>query len=548
MKRLPTRLTGLVLALLFILCPVGFSQSEPDRHAAPQLNELLTRGTKYETQRQWQQAADLYERALRLYPEDTSLRERWQKAERLFSLSRRYHDASFTSELLSLPESKALALYREILRKVDTHYVKSISLDHLVDIGYRNLELALGEEVFIRTNFLVPSQAGINTLREQLAELPKRKVLTIGQALDEVEHAGVLCRKAGMRHATPVILEFVTAACEGLDPYSTHLSPNRLRDLYSMIDGNFVGLGIEVRGNVKGLEIVSVLPGSPAEEANLKPGDLLVSVDGQDLAGIGAEEAANRLQGVAGSRVLLGIEHIDGSKVITSVTRREVVVHSVTRYKLLDEETGVGYLRLGSFQKLTVRELEEAVDRLLRSGMTSLIIDLRGNPGGLLDVALQVANHFIDDGILVSTRGRAWGQSFEHTARPSAAIWRFPLAVLVDGDSASASEIFAGAVKDHGRGTVVGTTTYGKGSVQSIFPLRAANTGLRLTTAYFYSPTGKVYQNAGVEPDVYVSRELDPLGVEVPVPTVPTLDNDPQLRAAYHILSQSARIEQQAAR
>jgi carboxyl-terminal processing protease len=224
------------------------------------------------------------------------------------------------------------------------------------------------------------------------------------------------------------------------------------------------------------------------------------------------------------------------------------VVHSVTETKMLGEPAVVGYVRLGSFQKLTVGELEAAVHQLLQSGMQSLIIDLRGNPGGLLDVALQVANHFINNGVLVSTRGRAWGQSFEHSARRGAAVWGFPLAVLIDGDSASASEIFAGAIKDHGRGLVVGTTSYGKGSVQSIFPLRSANTGLRLTTAYFYSPTGKVYQNTGVEPDLYVSRSLDALGQEVPVGRHPTPEDDPQLRAAYDALIRASRIEHQAAR
>src|SRR5690606_1557933 len=136
---------------------------------------------------------------------------------------------------------------------------------------------------------------------------------------------------------------------EGLDPYSTHLSPNRLRDLYSMIDGNFVGLGIEVRGNTRGLEIVTVLPDSPAAEAGLKANDLIIAVDGQQIAGIGAEEAANRLQGKTGTTVELLIEHPAGEQTTKSVVRREVIVHSVTDARMLDHPAAIGYIRLSSF-------------------------------------------------------------------------------------------------------------------------------------------------------------------------------------------------------
>ena len=500
------------------------------------VEDFVARANEYETKHQWQRAADIYERALRLYPQRLDLKERWQRAEQRYSLSRRYHDPSYVGELLALSDSQAQQLYREVLGKIQTHYVTSIDLQEMVRLGYRYLDLALSDPLFLSANFAPSTTAPAVELRRALRKRVDRPIHSIDDAMNEVIATTAICRLYGLRSDVAIILEFVTAACEGLDPYSTHLSPNRLRDLYSMIDGNFVGLGIEVRGEPEGLLIVNVLSGSPAEAAHLEVDDVIVAVDRQSILGLVTEEAANRLQGESGTTVLLDIRSKAGGIRVVPVTRGEVIVHSVTHAEIVDPEHGVGYVRLSSFQKRTVRELEVSVTRLERQGMKTLILDLRGNPGGLLDVALKVANRFIDHGVLVSTQGRAWGQSWSHMARRKQ-VWTFPLVVLVDGESASASEILAGAIRDHGSGTVVGTRTYGKGSVQSILPLRSAETGLRLTTAHFFSPKGRVYQNVGVLPDVLVSREIGPLGEELPVPREPSPDNDTQLREALRLLT-----------
>lgn len=537
--RMRRRLAFLFVALLLAAPRAGAqSASGPEVTAAPEkvvlsLDEFFSRAEEFESQQQWQQAADLYERATRLYPDSSVVRDRWQRAERLYSLTRRYHDPSYVNELLVLGEAQALELYREVLRKIQTHYVEPIDLDRLIAQGYRNLDMALSEPVFLKRNFSRVEETDWNLARNLLARQSRAKVTSVEGAAAEVVRAAALLDRFGLRHRSAIAMEFLTAASEGLDHYSTHLSPNRLRDLYAMIDGNFVGLGVEVRGSASGLQIVSVLPGSPAEEAQLHEGDQIVEVDGKNIVGLTAEEAANRLQGRADSEVHLKLKRADGGARMVAITRREVIVHSVTQSRMLDD--GVGYIRLDSFQKLTMHELEQAVHQLQADGLKSLILDLRGNPGGLLDVALQVANRFIDDGVLVSTQGRAWGQSWSHRARPMQ-VWRFPLVVLVDGESASASEIFASAVQDHGRGLVIGTRTFGKGSVQSIFPMQSAGTGLRLTTARFYSPKGKALQGVGVKPDVEIARERGPMGEEAPIPRQGTVENDRQLRGGYEAL------------
>lgn len=556
MSLLPRRLL-LAIPLLFVLpSSAGLGQQAtefstvPTKLATPpglpRPEDFLNRGVVFEQQRLWQQAADLYERGVRHYPNDDLLKTRLSKAERLYSFSRRFNDTSYVRELLRLSEFQAAELLREILGKIQSHYVEPVSIPALLQRGYTNIAFAIGDpEPRSHWARVLPTgatrQAEVDLLIAELrlrstrlsvhAERNQSAAMQLTDAVDEARAAGRLVQERGFGTATAVIMEFVSAISEGLDPYSCHLSPNRMKDLYAMIDGNFVGLGVEVRGTAKGLEIVHVIPESPAEECGLKAGDILTAVDGRDLSNMGAEAAANLLQGRADSQVVMLVDHPNQQTRQVTATRREVVVHSVTRAEIIDPAASVGYIRLESFQKLTVEELEEAYRRLQALGMRSLILDVRGNPGGLLDVGLTVVNHFVEQGVLVSTQGRAWGQSWSHRAREMD-VWTLPIAVLIDGESASASEILAGAIKDHRRGVIVGTRSYGKGSVQSIFPLRSANTALRLTTAHFYSPQGKVYQGVGVEPDIRVSRPLGNLGEELPISPVPTLLNDNQIKAA----------------
>lgn len=521
------RWLAFVPTFLLALAPIGHSQ--PTR--APERAVLVDRALDLERKQLWQQAADLYQRALRYYPDDAELRDRWHTAEQIYSLSRRYHDVSFQADLLTLPESEALALYREVLSKIQTHYVREVHLRDLVMAGYRTLDLALDRPVFQATNLSGLPAETLKLLDAKLEQAARSVgvIRTLGDAAAQARRASRICAAYGCKHSAAAILEFTSGACETLDPYSTQLSPNRLLELYSIIDGNFVGLGIEVRGEDGGLRIIEVLPDSPAQAAGLKDGETIIAIDGVALAGLNSEDAANRLQGKEGSSVRLDVRGAESERAV-DVVRREVIVHSVREARMLDVP-GTGYIRIESFQKNTLSELEAALADLDAKGMQNLIIDLRGNPGGLLDVSLDVVNLFIGEGVLVSTKGRAWGQNWSHNAKPGP-VRALPLAVLVDGDSASASEIFASAIQDHRRGVVVGTRSYGKGSVQSIFPLSTAQTGLRLTTALFFSPDGKRLQNVGIEPDVVVHRGEDSLGEEPPIPRNRSLATDSQLRAA----------------
>jgi carboxyl-terminal processing protease len=349
-------------------------------------------------------------------------------------------------------------------------------------------------------------------LRQNLSD--RRATLVVPDrvaARQQLASACELAHQALGLEAAPVALEFAYGACDALDDYTSYLTPDKLDDLYAMIDGNFVGLGIELKLDPEGLRLVGVIRGGPAMEAGLKVGDLIVRVAGQAVRGLSLDEAASRLQGPEGTSIEIHIVRGDGSSRRFVLPRRHVEVESVVQSRIVDAAGGVGYVQLAGFQKSSAEELDRAIAALRRQGMRTLVLDLRGNPGGLLNVAVEIAERFVAQGVIVSTRGRAPGQSQVYQSQ-SRAVLPLPLFVLIDHDSASASEILAGALKDHGRATLIGERSYGKGSVQSIFALRAAPAGLKLTTAKFYSPRNRPYSEQGVEPDVPFRVVAKPVG------------------------------------
>jgi carboxyl-terminal processing protease len=235
------------------------------------------------------------------------------------------------------------------------------------------------------------------------------------------------------------------------------------------------------------------------------PGDRIVQVDDKTSDQVSPDQLADVLRGAEGSLVTVVLKDAEGKSRTLKLTRRRVEVPSVENVRLIDTTAGVGYFRLTSFQKTTPKDVKAALWKLHEEGMRSLVIDLRGNPGGLLKAAVDVADLFVQEGLIVSTRGRSPREDSDHKGE-LAGTWRVPLVLLIDHDSASASEILAGAVRDHRRGTVVGEKSYGKGSVQGIFPLNTSHTGIRLTTAKWYTPSGQAISGQGIAPDITVQQ------------------------------------------
>ena len=456
-----------------------------------------------------------YEDAIRLHRGNDSIRQRHDLAKIHYSLERRYNDRSFLHSVNSLNRRQALSLYTELLQKTNSHYVNTPPWRQLASRGVQAVEVALEDRDFLAANELAISPEQLGQVRNAMVQLLRQQNINnsreVVQFADQV--AQVVKQRVGLK-ASATLLEFVTAAANGLDNYSSYLTADQLREVYSQIEGNFVGLGVELKADNGALLIVHVIPGSPAERAGILADDRIVAVDGKSTVEMSTDEAASMLTGAEGSWVRVSVYTPGKHPRVLNVRREHVEVPSLEDVKIIDPDYGIAYVRIPTFQKTTSRDLEAALWDLHRKKMKSLILDLRGNPGGLLTSSVEVADKFLTQGNIVSTRGRSPQEDFNYQAHYGG-TWRVPLVVLIDGDSASASEIFAAAIKDNERGMIVGETSFGKGSVQGIFPLGYAGAGIRLTTAKFYSPLNVPISNRGVSPTERPQVVARPVGANI---------------------------------
>ena len=289
-----------------------------------------------------------------------------------------------------------------------------------------------------------------------------------------------------------------------LDPYSAYLTPERYKELEIGTSGEFGGVGIEISGENDLLTVITPIEGSPAAKAGIKPGDLIIAIDGKSTQGLSVDEAVKSLRGPKGSTVKITIQSQGDKNPREVVLVRDIIYVKSVNSKLIDGR--IGYIKLSQFQEKTSEELVKAIEALEsgnKSQLNGLILDLRNNPGGLLTQAVEVADEFIDEGLIVSVKGRVEDQSTEYYATKKDNTRGYPIVVLVNKGSASASEVVAEALQDKKRAIILGTKTFGKGSVQSIIKLDDGS-GLKLTTAKFYAPSGRSINQVGVIPDVIV--------------------------------------------
>lgn len=295
---------------------------------------------------------------------------------------------------------------------------------------------------------------------------------------------------------------------ETLDPHSNFMPPDVYAQLKNDTSGKFGGLGIEVWVNKDGvLTVVTPMEGTPAWKAGVKPGDRIVKIDGKSTKGMSIVEATTKIRGDVGSEIKLTVQREGMAKTLDFKMKRVSIDVKSVKYELFEDK--YGYIRLNHFQEKSSSELKAALKKMeSKRKLAGLVLDLRNNPGGLLDEAVDIANLFIDNGVIVSTIGRDKDAKDVKYAKSGIARLDFPLVVLVNGSSASAAEIVAGALKDHKRGMVLGARTFGKGSVQTVIPL-ADDVGLKLTIARYYTPNGISIQAKGIEPDIIVD-DIDP--------------------------------------
>ena len=289
-----------------------------------------------------------------------------------------------------------------------------------------------------------------------------------------------------------------------LDPHSAYLTPDLYKELQVDTKGSFGGLGIEITVRNGVLTVVSPIEDTPAYRAGVKAGDQVIKIDGEFTKDMTLVEAVKKMRGPKGSKVVLSIKREGVNQIFDVSLVREVIKIQSVKSKMLDK--GYGYIRLTQFQERSANDVERMLEQWSREGaIEGIVLDLRNDPGGLLTQAVKVSDLFLDAGMIVYTDGRLENQKQKYFARRPGSYTEFPMVVLVNGGSASASEIVAGALQDHKRATVIGTQTFGKGSVQTIMPL-GNSTAIKLTTARYYTPSGRSIQAKGITPDVVVEE------------------------------------------
>ena len=333
------------------------------------------------------------------------------------------------------------------------------------------------------------------------APLPLDELRTFAEVMDRIKAAYVepVDDKTLLENAIKGMLS-------NLDPHSAYLGPEDFAELQESTSGEFGGLGIEVGTEDGNIKIVSPIDDTPASKAGIQAGDFIVKINGQPTRGLTMTEAVDKMRGKVGQKITLTLVRNGGTPFDVTLTRANIQVKSVKSQLL---EDGYGYIRITQFQVKTGEEVASALSKLRRENgnkkLKGIILDLRNNPGGVLQSAVEVVDHFITKGLIVYTKGRIANSELRFSATGKDLSENVPLVVLINGGSASASEIVAGALQDQKRGVVMGTTSFGKGSVQTVLPLNN-DRALKITTALYFTPNGRSIQAQGIVPDIEVSR------------------------------------------
>ena len=493
----------------------GWPHRDYDRHDLDRNEELWLKGSP-DYPDPWDRSRELNERERYAPLSSPQSEEAKSETEKIDDrLTARYSNPVNVRFARTLSAERGIQLFSEISRLIDQRHLKPTSYSSRVHRALKHLVIGINNRAFREAGEVSTSQFRADSLRHELSRLLSGSRVQNGQdAINAMRSTMTLAgRTVGLRPGV-VACEFINASTDSLDRYSAFepvdvpgvsgaLDPALLKSV-GPLDDYVVGIGVEVKQHDDGLLIVKTLAGGPASEAGLRKGDVIVRINGRKLAGRPMTYSVDLISGAAGTPVLLGVRRGKRSEASITLRRRRVRVLSVTEVRMLDRSAGVAYVKLDKFATSSSAELDQALTQLRGQGMKSLVVDVRGNPGGLLTSAIELSNKFVPCGTIVSTRGRQRSDNM-HEQATFERTWRTPLVVLMDGNSASASEIFAAAIQENKRGVIVGMRSYGKGTVQTHFPLERGAGNLRLTTARFFSPTGRPMAESGVDPDLRVN-------------------------------------------
>ncbi len=341
------------------------------------------------------------------------------------------------------------------------------------------------------------SNAYSNTTSNKLYE----KIDLFGEVLEKIKQEYV-----DEIDQADVMDSAINGVLQSLDPYSAYMSPELFKSMQTESRGEFGGLGIEIGMEAGVVKVIAPIADTPAEKAGIKAGDYIVRINNEQVQGKTLMEAVKLMRGPVGSSIELTVRRKNLKKSLTFNIQRQIIEVQSVESKLLGDKKNIGYVKLKSFNENSDKQFIKLVKKFEKQNLKGYIIDLRNNPGGLLNQAITITDFFLEKGEIVSTRGRRTSETRKFFARTGDGVKGKPVIVLINNGSASASEIFAGALKDHKRAIILGENSYGKGSVQSIIPLKNGG-GIRLTISKYYLPSGKSISEVGVSPDIVIEEE-----------------------------------------
>lgn len=510
MSRLRVSCLGLLVGVVAL---ASFASALPASVLQAKLKELRERAEFFERQADWEKSCEIYEAILKADRNQPDIRRRYHHSLRRYWQAYRHRDPSFRKEVLGLEYGQAMRLHNLIQQTLLQEALdkKQVTASRLFRKGVEELRWALADPVFCQAHLPTAKPVEIQSFQELLAKT--WNAMPIGSAREaqrQVREVALAAHTILGLNATTVILEFACGACHSLDEHTAYLTPIQFRELCQSLKGETVGVGLTLTVRDERLVIADVAAGSSAAEVMppLAMGDLILNIDKKPMAQVAAETAQELLEGAAGSTVDLTVHSpVMGMRQIT-LRRRAIFVPSV-KYEI----GTIGYVQISCFHDATLQELDLALLTLAKSGMKGLILDLRGNGGGIFDVAIDAARRFLPTGVIASLQTLDARQNTVYQSRNPDAL-TLPLVVLVDGDTASAAEVLAGALKENNRARLIGQATFGKGCTQTL--LKLPNTGgvptggLRVTVARFFSPGGQPYSGRGVIPHILVDRLLMP--------------------------------------